>query len=241
MNLSSLLLPTNSYKYEDIIDIVSRIGNLCYEIFFIIDFEHEGLSSLSTPEKFADNVLTAKPLLQSNYKESSGLYADEIEKLTIISEAIQHYFSLCNRRSRSSLLFLTDILIQFNGIRQNRTLKLIPLSETPGGHLRQMIGAITLSSGTFNSSLIVINQQTSERKAYDYTSSSWQTLELPSLSPIEKSVLALSAQGLSVPEISQITYRAQDSVKSIRKRIFEKLGVKNITEAITFAINYQIL
>ncbi len=69
----------------------------------------------------------------------------------------------------------------------------------------------------------------------------WNNLEYTPLTPVEMSVLALSAEGKSVPQIAHIIHKAQDTVKSIRKRIFTKLQVSNITEAIISGLNHKII
>lgn len=55
------------------------------------------------------------------------------------------------------------------------------------------------------------------------------------LSPREREVLALIAQGLSNQEIGERLFLALDSVKGNNRRIFEKLGVQRRTEAVAKA------
>jgi DNA-binding NarL/FixJ family response regulator len=42
-------------------------------------------------------------------------------------------------------------------------------------------------------------------------------------------------------EIADIISRSFDTVKSYRKSLLEKLDVANISEAISFAINYRLI
>ena len=48
-------------------------------------------------------------------------------------------------------------------------------------------------------------------------------------------------QGLTINAIAEQAHLAVDSVKSARRRLFEKLEVNNISEAISYATNYKLL
>ena len=57
----------------------------------------------------------------------------------------------------------------------------------------------------------------------------------------EKQVLILSAQGYTVPQIADRMCRAVDTVKTYKRALFERLGVRSITEALTVAANQGLL
>ena len=78
-------------------------------------------------------------------------------------------------------------------------------------------------------------------RQYSLTAHRWQPCEGVTLTPEEKQVLTLSAQGYTMKEISDHICRSFDTVKFYRRQLFEKLDVANITEAIAFATNYGLL
>ncbi len=57
----------------------------------------------------------------------------------------------------------------------------------------------------------------------------------------EKSVLTLSIQGYTMLEIADKICLSPDTIKKYRQRIFEKLDVRNISEAIVAATNNKLL
>lgn len=57
----------------------------------------------------------------------------------------------------------------------------------------------------------------------------------------ERTMLYLSAQGYTMSQIGEKMYRSVDTVKMYRKHVFDKLGVTNISEAIAYAYNYNLL
>jgi len=60
------------------------------------------------------------------------------------------------------------------------------------------------------------------------------------LSPAQLKDLTLVIEGYDGPEIAQMTYRSIDTVKAHRKRVFAKLGVHNINQAVRRAYELGI-
>jgi DNA-binding NarL/FixJ family response regulator len=69
----------------------------------------------------------------------------------------------------------------------------------------------------------------------------WKRGEDMQLTEREHSILALSAQGYTIKDISEQLYIAEVTVKFHRNRLFEKLRVNNITKALSMAINCKKL
>lgn len=64
---------------------------------------------------------------------------------------------------------------------------------------------------------------------------------IPSLSPREREVLALVADGLSNPEIAERLFLGEATVKSHLGHVFDKLGVRDRTRAVTRAMELGLL
>ena len=62
----------------------------------------------------------------------------------------------------------------------------------------------------------------------------------PELKDMEREVLKLSAMGYTMNEIADIISRSFDTVSPTGKPV-RKLDVANISEAISFAINYRLI
>ena len=76
---------------------------------------------------------------------------------------------------------------------------------------------------------------------YSLESHQWMERATVTLRPQEKQVLILSAQGYTVPQIADKMCRALDTVKTYKRALFERLGVRSITEALTVATNQGLL
>ncbi len=78
---------------------------------------------------------------------------------------------------------------------------------------------------------------------YTYTSQErgWVPLVVTHLSAEELTMLRLSMQGYSMDEIGAMMFKSVDTIKFYRRQVFLKLNVKNITEAIAYAIHYCLI
>ena len=76
---------------------------------------------------------------------------------------------------------------------------------------------------------------------YNRLNRKWTEMDRPELKEMEKEVLKLSAMGYTMNEIAEKINRSFDTVKSYRRTLLEKLEVANISEAISFAINYRLI
>ena len=76
---------------------------------------------------------------------------------------------------------------------------------------------------------------------YDLMLHRWEEHAAPVLNETEKAILTLSIQGLTINAIAEKVHLAVDSVKTARRRLYEKLEVNNISEAISYVTNYKLL
>lgn len=69
----------------------------------------------------------------------------------------------------------------------------------------------------------------------------WKQHTRGKLSVEERHILLLSAQGYKMEEIADRICKSLDTVKFYKKRLFEKMEVDNITEALFYALNYRLI
>jgi len=76
---------------------------------------------------------------------------------------------------------------------------------------------------------------------YNLEGDYWKTEEKIKLSPREKEILRFSARGYTINEVAEVIFVSPDTVKFHRKKLFNKLEVNNVTEAISFATNNKLI
>lgn len=87
----------------------------------------------------------------------------------------------------------------------------------------------------------ILNQNSQSEWLYDSASNKWNEKQVISLNEIERQVLQFSIQGKKEHEICQLIFRSKDGLKSIKRRMFQKMEVTNITEAVSFAISHGLI
>jgi DNA-binding CsgD family transcriptional regulator len=119
--------------------------------------------------------------------------------------------------------------------------KLTSLSMTSDGRVWLALCVVSVSTHTTPGHIEIHNVGTHDYFAFNPVTHRWDKKVMPSLTEVEKSVLTLSIQGYTMSEIADRICFSHDTVKKYRQRIFEKLGVRNISEAIVAATNNKLL
>ncbi|WP_024769348.1 response regulator transcription factor [Aquimarina macrocephali] len=119
--------------------------------------------------------------------------------------------------------------------------KLTPLFLTESGKIWKAICFVSLSTQQNSGNIIITKKDGTKKITYDLETDCWKTLKKIELSTREKEILQYSIRGYAINEISEKIYISPDTVKFHRKKLFEKLGVANIYEAISYATMNKLL
>ena len=119
--------------------------------------------------------------------------------------------------------------------------KITPLVLTKDG--KMWLGMCTISLAAGNKAGNVIMKKPGADTFYEYSLDyhKWEKKDEIVLSETEKEVLSLSTQGYTMNDIANNICRSVDTVKACKRSIFQKMDVKNIAEAVTYAQNHQLI
>lgn len=119
--------------------------------------------------------------------------------------------------------------------------QITPMSLDENGNVKYAICVVSLahSSKRFTAELHFEEEQ--EQWIYQKGSRHWKPQVKHQLLEQEKMVIALSTQGMAIQEIALTMHRSIDTVKMYRKKLFQKLDVNNISEAIAYATHHKML
>jgi DNA-binding NarL/FixJ family response regulator len=112
---------------------------------------------------------------------------------------------------------------------------------TPEGKLWKSLCSVSISNNKSAGNIYISKQASDEIWELNTQSKTWQKSSKVSLTAKEVQILQLHAQGLTINEIAEKIHVAPDTVKYYRRRIFERLNVKNILEALSYAVNRKII
>ena len=119
--------------------------------------------------------------------------------------------------------------------------KLTPIMLAPDGHVWLALGVIEMSANKTSGNIMVQKEGKSSFYLYDYKKHSWSEELTIHLNEVEQLIITFSAQGYTVDEIANKICLSIDTTKGIKKKLFKKLGVSSIAEAITYAVNYRLI
>lgn len=117
----------------------------------------------------------------------------------------------------------------------------MPFLLSPSGKLWLSICSVTTGSIAQKENLMIICHQLGRRFSFDWSKKEWIQQQTIDLKPEELFVLQYAVMGEPISQIADKMCKSVDSIKSYRRSIFLKLGVNNITEAITFAKNTRLI
>ncbi len=137
--------------------------------------------------------------------------------------------------------FRCDINIHIGGEKKLYNLCAIPLQRTTDGKLLVMECILSPSSEKKSGNAIIYIIDTKTYYVFDEESKTWNEYVAATLNEREKKIVELSAQGYKEEYIAQMLCKSIHSIKATKQQLFEKLHVKNITEALMLCLNHNLL
>lgn len=119
--------------------------------------------------------------------------------------------------------------------------KLTPLNWTDDGNIWEAMCVVSLSNRKNSGNVKIYKEGASLIHKYDLDNEFWIKCDRINLTNREKEILQFSNRGYNINEIAEASFISPDTVKYHRKKIFEKLDVDNITEAVAFATNNKLV
>jgi len=228
-----------SINYLESIDAFARTT---YKSVYVIDYEKKGFDYVSdNPLFLCGNTSDEVKEMGYAFYFKHVLEAD-IELLLKINTLGFEFYEKVPIDERKDYTISYDFhLINKEGDETLINHKMTPLFMTKEGRLWKAIAIVSLSSKKVSGNIKVTNRKNNKVYTYDIDRDFWKESEMKKLTRREKEILLFSSKGLTINDIAAKIFVSPDTVKFHRKKMFEKLEVANISEAITYAINNKLL
>lgn len=118
---------------------------------------------------------------------------------------------------------------------------LTPLTLDCDGKIWLALCTVSISSRKTPGYLVVGKRGNRTFYQYNLQNHEWEKQDAIALSETEREVLVLSTQGYTMADIADVMCKSIDTIKTYKRNLFAKLGVKNIAEALYCAINYRLI
>lgn len=228
-------------KVELIIEAAKAFERSTYQCVYIIDYFKKGFLYVS------NNIARlcggeAEKIKDFGYR----FYIDYVplEDLKMLLEINNNGFKLFNTLpvvGRRDYTISYDFHILKGKRKRLINHKLTPLILTKDGRIWLAMCTISLAAGNEPGNVIMKKPGSGKFYQYSFYDHKWEEHREIVLTDNEREVLSLSTQGYTMNDIADNICKSVDTVKACKRSIFQKMGVKNIAEALTYAQNHQLI
>ncbi|MGQ3679727.1 response regulator transcription factor [Tenacibaculum discolor] len=223
-------------------EAIKAFARTTYKSIYVIDYQKKGFEFVSENPLFlcghtAEEVKEMGYLFYFKYVIPEDLELllkintigfDFYEKIPIeerIYHSISYDFHLKNQEGKVLLI----------------NQKLTPLFLTNEGKIWKAICIISISNEQNSGNIRISKKGENKIFRYDLKGDFWKVETKIELSNREKEILRYSVRGFTINEMAETMYVSPDTVKFHRRKLFEKLEVANISEAIVYATNNKLI
>lgn len=249
-NRDDFFIPDNEVRLHEELDY-SSVGDYirsaeafsrsAYQSVYIIDYFRKNFLYVSPNPMFLCG-LSPEQMMELGYDFYLKYVPEEEQPLLLeLNRAGFAFQSKLPVDERKDWYIQYDFHIINNGHRVLINHKLTPIALTSDGRIWLALCVVSVSNHTTPGHIEMHCVGSPEYFEYNLVTRRWDRRNMPTLSDGEKSVITLSIQGYTMSEIADRMCLSPDTIKKYRKQIFEKLGVRNISEAIIAATNNKLL
>lgn len=229
------------HKIGLLINSAKAFARSTYQCVYIIDYFKQSFLFVS------ENIAYLCGLTSDKIKDLGyNFYLNHVplEEQKMLLEINEKGFDFFNEVPIANRLDYT-ISYDFH-IMHGRKLKLIshhitPMVLTKEGRVWLALCTIALSARNAPGHVIMRDANSKSYYEYSLDKHTWIKQDGITLSETERDVLTLSAQGYTMNDIANKLYKSVDTIKTCKRVLFVKMGVKNIVEALSYATNYKLL
>lgn len=233
-----------AYKnISELVDYVDAFARMTYKSVYIIDYYKKNFLYVSENPLFLCG-LTAEKVKEIGYQfYIDNVPMNDVDRLLKIN-SLGFSFSKdisADDKKHYTISYNFRIINTISKKVQTINHQLTPLIMMPDGAIWLALCVASVPPKSSDNAITMINNRTQERWDLDLKNNKWRKVKNVILTEQEILVLKYSAMGYTMNEIAEMVYKSFDSVKRYRKRILEKLGTDNITEAINYAMTFRLM
>lgn len=233
----------SGYSQTDwLVKTAEAISRLTYKSLYIFDYLEKGFHYVSPNPLFLCGHMPEE-VKKMGYK--FFIYHVPPEEHIIlreINEAAWKFYQELTAEEKTNYTIYANFHLMKNKKKWLINYKSTPILLNEKGECWFSMCILSLSAYPTTGHIIMRKENQSNYWEYDLNIHQWIKRNGIVLNEKEKDILSLSSQGFTMEEIANKLFVAVDTVKFYKRRLFnEKLHVKNIVEAISFATCYKLL
>lgn len=238
-NLDSTIPEEEYINLDRIFDTLDAASRLTNASMFVVDFFKNQLIYRSRSLIYTDQA-KPKDIKRKSVNPYWSLMADE--DFAILLETRKAYLDFFNEFTISQKLhhnYIIDYSISLNGKKHMVAQKFTPIKLSSNGNL--WLGLFIITASTHKSCKHIAIYGEDFRYLYDFDKKKYLPFEEEmGLTEIERTILDCAAKGMTTEQIASQLFRSVNTIKTHRTRLFKKLHVSSINEALVFVSNYNL-
>jgi DNA-binding CsgD family transcriptional regulator len=250
-NINSSLLTKNRIgkiseedylQQQNYLEVVKSFARLTYESIYVIDYEKMAFEYVSDNPLFLCGYSSEEVMNMGYDFYFKNVPENDLNLLNQINEAGFDFLAKLPGNTKKLYSITYDFhLINHDGQQMLVNHKLTPLFLTSDEKMWKAMCIVSISHHQKAGNVCIHKQGTDDTWELSLDNNVWRKSEKPKLAKREIEILRLYAQGLTISEIAERIFVSADTVKYYRRRIFERLGVSNVVEALSYAVNNKIV
>lgn len=235
------IINEGGYNVDSIIRTVKALERIMYERIYVIDcYKNEFIYTSYNLGKICGMDSDSVKNMGYNFYVYHML-PDDIDVLLKAKDKALEFLYNQPIADRVNYSISCNLSIIINKRERIICHKVTPLALSKDGKIWLVMCAISLGTGEALSNIIMKKSGSVNFLKYSIIKNKWEEFQEVTLNNIEVEVLMLSAQGYTMTEIAKNIHKSIDTVKAYKKSIFQRMNVINITEALTYAQNHQLI
>jgi len=221
---------------------IKAFARTTYKSIYVIDYQTQGFEYVSDNPLFLCGHTAAEVQEMGYAFYFKYVIKPDLDLLVQINTAGFEFYSELKVEDRKNYTISYDYHLENQEgkvILINQ--KLTPLFLTEDGKIWKAICIISLSAETTSGNIKIYKKGDNKVYKYDLKGKYWKSEEEVTLTSREKEILQFSTRGFTINEIAETIFVSPDTVKFHRRKLFEKLEVVNISEAIAYVTNNKLI
>ncbi|TXK75105.1 response regulator transcription factor [Mesonia sp. HuA40] len=241
-NTVKKITDTARIQLTDYLEVIKAFARTTYKSIYVIDYQEKGFEYVSDNPLFLCGY-TAEEIKDMGYQfYFNCVTPKDLDLLVKINTIGFDFYDKIPLPERKEYTISYDFHLKTpSGKPILINQKLTPLFLTEKGKIWKAMCLVSLSNEKESGNIQITRKGYQQVFIYDLKGSFWKVNEKRMLTEQEIEVLQLSARGFTIQQISETICLSTDTVKYHRKKLYEKLGVTNISEAIVYATNNRLI
>lgn len=226
---------------NDYLEVIKAFSRITYQSIYVIDYQQKSFEYVSDNPIFLCGH-TAEEVKELGYAfYFKYVLPEDLDLLLLINQVGFNFFDRLPKNERKLYTISYDFSIVNQGKDMLINHKLTPMFLAKDGKIWKAICIVSLSPSSSSGNIVISKQGTDELWNYSVEEEAWVKKEQIKITEREKEILRLHMQGYTINDIAEKVFLSPDAIKFHRRKLFDKLNVDSITEALAYATHNKLI